>query len=41
MNIKKLLPINGKEVITFTPTKTGILPFSCAMGMYTGQFEVI
>lgn len=40
-NIKKLLPRNGTEEITFTPTKTGALPFSCAMGMYTGQFQVI
>lgn len=41
LRIKKLLPINGTEEITFTPTQKGILPFSCAMGMYTGQFEVI
>lgn len=40
-NIKKLLPRNGEEEIAFTPTKTGRLPFSCAMGMFTGEFQVI
>ncbi len=40
-NIKKLLPENGTDEITFTPTKKGRLPFSCAMGMYTGEFQVI
>jgi sulfite exporter TauE/SafE/copper chaperone CopZ len=30
----------GENIIEFTPTKTGKLPFSCSMGMYTGQFNV-
>ncbi len=40
-NIKKVIPQNGEDEIAFTPTKTGRLPFSCAMGMYTGEFQVI
>ncbi len=30
----------GKNVAYFTPTETGILPFSCWMGMVGGQFIV-
>lgn len=30
----------GENVIEFTPTETGKLPFSCSMGMYTGVFNV-
>ena len=39
--VKKLVPQNGMDEIVFTPTKTGRLSFSCAMGMYTGSFQVI
>lgn len=31
----------GENVITFTPTKTGRIGFSCSMGMYAGSFDVI
>ncbi|MFA5184181.1 MAG: sulfite exporter TauE/SafE family protein [Patescibacteria group bacterium] len=31
----------GENVIEFTPTKSGDLPFSCSMGMYTGNFLVL
>lgn len=31
----------GENVITFTPTATGEIPFSCSMGMYRGKFIVI
>lgn len=31
----------GINTIEFTPTKTGSIKFSCAMGMYTGIIEVI
>lgn len=41
LNIKKVIPSTGREELTFTPTKTGKLPYSCAMGMYTGEFLVI
>jgi len=36
---KQLKP--GENIIEFTPTKTGNIPFSCSMGMYTGSFTVI
>lgn len=31
----------GENIIEFTPTKTGEIPFSCSMGMYSGLFTVI
>ncbi len=31
----------GENIIEFTPTKTGDIPFSCSMGMYRGKFTVI
>lgn len=33
--------VEGINEITFTPTETGPIKFSCAMGMYTGSFNVI
>lgn len=41
LNVNKVLPINGTEVVEFTPTEDGILNFSCGMGMYTGAFEIV
>jgi sulfite exporter TauE/SafE len=35
----RLRPTDDKKV-AFTPEKNGKYPFSCAMGMYTGTFEV-
>ncbi|HEX7586567.1 MAG TPA: sulfite exporter TauE/SafE family protein [Patescibacteria group bacterium] len=40
LNIRKTLKA-GQNVIEFTPTETGKIPFSCAMGMYTGVFNVV
>jgi plastocyanin domain-containing protein len=40
-NIFKVLPQNGTETIEFTPTKTGLLTYTCSMGMYTGTFNVV
>lgn len=40
-NITKVLPESGKETVEFTPEKTGRLAFTCAMGMYTGEFTVV
>lgn len=40
LNISRILPETGQEVIEFIPTEVGRLPFSCSMGMYTGQFYV-
>lgn len=31
----------GQQVIDFTPTEEGIIPWSCWMGMLHGEFEVI
>lgn len=31
----------GENVIEFTPTETGEIPFSCSMGMYRGKFIVV
>ncbi|KKQ41000.1 MAG: hypothetical protein US58_C0007G0011 [Candidatus Magasanikbacteria bacterium GW2011_GWA2_37_8] len=31
----------GENIITFTPTETGEIPFSCSMGMYRGKFIVV
>lgn len=39
LGIEKKL-VKGKNVITFTPTKPGTLPFSCGMGMIRGSFTV-
>lgn len=41
LNISKVLPATGEEVIEFTPNKLGRLAYSCSMGMYTGSFNVI
>lgn len=40
LNIRKNLT-KGENVIEFTPTEVGRLPFSCSMGMYTGVFNVV
>lgn len=40
LNISSRL-VEGINEITFTPTETGPIKFSCAMGMYTGSFNVI
>lgn len=41
LNISKLLPSTGTEIIEFTPTKLGKLTFTCSMGMYNGYFNII
>lgn len=40
LNIKKVLN-PGENVFEFTANKTGKIAFSCAMGMYSGYFEVV
>ncbi|MCX6716958.1 MAG: cupredoxin domain-containing protein [Candidatus Taylorbacteria bacterium] len=32
---------SGENILEFTPTKAGKMPFTCSMGMYTGVFNVI
>lgn len=39
MGIQRSLE-EGENIIYFTPTKTGTIPFSCSMGMYRGRFVV-
>jgi len=39
LKIQKFLSA-GENVVEFTPTESGPLPFSCSMGMYTGVFNV-
>lgn len=39
LGIQKQLQ-QGENVIEFTPAESGILPFSCGMGMVNGQFNV-
>lgn len=41
MNLTKTLKETGREVVEFTPTKTGRLAYTCGMGMYTGSFAVV
>jgi sulfite exporter TauE/SafE len=41
LNYFKILPQNGTEVVEFTPTKIGLLIYTCSMGMYSGSFNVI
>lgn len=41
LGIARNLTPNDTELITFTPTQTGQIPFSCSMGMYRGVIEVI
>ncbi|MEK7550940.1 MAG: sulfite exporter TauE/SafE family protein [Patescibacteria group bacterium] len=41
LNYFKILPEKGSETIEFTPTKLGKLTYTCSMGMYTGQFNVV
>lgn len=31
----------GQNTITFTPSNTGTIPFSCSMNMYRGTFKVV
>lgn len=38
-NISQILR-PGENIITFTPTEIGEIPFSCSMGMYRGKFIV-
>ncbi len=40
MNIQSSLKI-GENIFKFTPKSKGTLSFSCSMGMYRGQFNVI
>ncbi|KKQ48282.1 MAG: putative membrane protein [Candidatus Shapirobacteria bacterium GW2011_GWE1_38_10] len=41
LDIAKILPETGTTTIKFTPTRTGLLTYTCSMGMYSGSFNVI
>lgn len=41
LKIAKNIKPGTTEVIEFTPQKTGKIPFTCSMGMYSGVIEVI
>ena len=41
LNYSKVLPTTGITEITFTPDRLGVLTYSCSMGMYTGNLNVI
>lgn len=41
LNYSKILAQTGEEIIEFTPEKTGVLTYTCSMGMYTGSFNVV
>lgn len=41
LGISRNLQPNETQTITFTPTNSGKIPFSCSMGMYRGVIEVI
>jgi len=40
-NLSKILPQTGTETMEFTPTKIGLLTYTCSMGMYSGSFNVV
>jgi uncharacterized protein len=40
-NISRVLSETGKEEITFTPNKVGLLTMTCSMGMYGGTLNVV
>lgn len=40
LGISESLPVNGQKIIEFTPTKEGLLTFSCGMGMFADKFVV-
>ncbi len=41
LGISKNLQPNDTQLISFVPTQSGQIPFSCSMGMYRGIIEVI
>lgn len=41
LGVSKNLKPTDSQVIEFTPTEAGVIPFSCSMGMYRGTIEVV
>jgi len=40
LNIRRIVRPGDAAKITFTPTKSGKIGFTCSMGMYYGEFIV-
>lgn len=40
LKVNKVVPESEPLIIKFTPKKTGVIPFTCSMGMYNGQLIV-
>ncbi len=41
LNLQKILPPTGDTIIDLPPLAPGRLPFSCSMGMFTGEIEIV
>ncbi|WP_062384004.1 urease accessory protein UreH domain-containing protein [Demequina iriomotensis] len=41
LGLGRIMVLLDTETVEFTPTETGTYRYSCAMGMYTGEFVVI
>lgn len=41
LNYFKILPVTGTETMEFIPDRTGLLVYTCSMGMYSGSFNVV
>ncbi|WP_062463166.1 urease accessory protein UreH domain-containing protein [Demequina soli] len=41
LGLSRIMVLFDAQTVEFTPTETGTFPYSCAMGMYTGEFVVI
>lgn len=41
LNLSKVLPSTGTEIIEFTPEKLGNMTYTCSMGMYSGSFNIV
>lgn len=41
LRVQISLPKTGREVVDIPPSQPGTIPFTCAMGMYSGVIEVV
>lgn len=40
LNIRKTLPVKKNVIVSFTPTESGEITFTCGLGMYKGTIVV-
>jgi len=40
LKIRKTLPLKKNVIVSFTPSKTGEVAFTCGMGMYKGSIVI-